>query len=118
MSKEVDPALRQFYKEVGRRIQKIRRGRKMTQELLASRVSLTRTSITNIEAGDQKFLVHTLVDIARILQVPITSLLPEIYETTQDEISAALKDHPSSWKKWVMATVESNRKDGENGSTS
>jgi DNA-binding XRE family transcriptional regulator len=50
--------------------------RPLTQEELAHRVHLKRTSITNIEKGRQKLLVHTLFDIAAALDVPIADLIP------------------------------------------
>ena len=52
-----------------------RRKPKMTQDGLAKMVGLTRTSITNVEKGRQKFLLHTLTDIARVLQVEPASLM-------------------------------------------
>ena len=69
---------RNFYLAVGRRVRKARRARSLTQEVLASLVSLTRTSITNIEKGRQKILLHTLADLAKALQVEYVALLPEI----------------------------------------
>src|SRR5437879_2601330 len=52
-----------FYKQVGEKIRS-RRGKKLSQEALASAVGLTRTSISNIEKGRQRLLLHTLVDVA------------------------------------------------------
>jgi transcriptional regulator with XRE-family HTH domain len=51
--------------------------RRMSQEALADLVSLTRTSITNIEKGRQKLLVHKLLEIAGALGIDVVSLLPE-----------------------------------------
>ena len=59
---------RRFYAAVGQRIAN-RRDRRMTQEVLATRAKLTRTSIINIEKGRQQILLHTLVDIATALNV-------------------------------------------------
>ena len=50
----------------------------LTQEELAHRVHLKRTSITNIEKGRQKLLVHTLFDIADALDIPPTALIPAL----------------------------------------
>jgi DNA-binding XRE family transcriptional regulator len=69
-------ANRKFYAAVGGRIAKARTGR-MTQEALAGRTSLTRTSIINIEKGRQQILVHTLVDIAQALQRCSCATKPE-----------------------------------------
>jgi len=67
---------RGFYVAVGRRIAKARTGR-LTQEALAQKATLTRTSIVNIEKGRQQILLHTVVEIAQALAIPVTDLLPE-----------------------------------------
>lgn len=64
-----------FYAAVGRRIAKARTGR-LTQEALAQKATLTRTAIINIEKGRQQILLHTVVEIAQALAIPITDLLP------------------------------------------
>ncbi len=64
-----------MYREVGARIRKARAGRK--QQQLAIAVGLTRTSITNIEQGRQKILLHTFLAIAAALGVPPAQLLPD-----------------------------------------
>jgi transcriptional regulator with XRE-family HTH domain len=64
-----------FYAAVGRRIAKARIGR-LTQEALAQKATLTRTAIVNIEKGRQQILLHTVVEIAQALAIPITDLLP------------------------------------------
>ena len=64
-----------FYAAVGRRIAKARTGR-LTQEALAQKATLTRTAIVNIEKGRQQILLHTVVEIAQALAIPITDLLP------------------------------------------
>lgn len=66
---------RPFYAAVGRRIAKARTGR-LTQEALAQKATLTRTAIVNIEKGRQQILLHTVVEIAEALAIPVTDLLP------------------------------------------
>ena len=65
-----------FYRQVGEKIH-ARRGKNLSQEALASAVGLTRSSISNIEKGRQKLLLHTLVDISEALNVEVASLLPD-----------------------------------------
>ena len=65
-----------FYEQVGAMIRS-RRGKNLSQEALASAVGLTRTSISNIEKGRQRLLLHTLVDIADALKVDAAHLLPD-----------------------------------------
>lgn len=101
-----------FYKEVGRLVQKSRKARGMTQEILASRIGLTRTSVTNIEQGQQKFLLHTLIDIAQALHIAPASLLPEIYETSEEQINAMLKNHLPDEAEFIRTGLAVKREDG------
>ena len=64
-----------LYREVGLRVREIRIARGITQEALARKVKLTRTSLTNIEKGRQKLLLHTVMNIASALDVPVAELL-------------------------------------------
>jgi DNA-binding XRE family transcriptional regulator len=65
-----------FYCEVGARIREFRRKISMKQDTLAGAVALTRTSLTNIEKGRQRLLLHTFVRIAAELNVEPNALLP------------------------------------------
>lgn len=101
-----------FYEEVGRRVRDARKRRKppLTQEELAERVSLTRTSITNLEKGRQKFLLHTLVDIAAALQVQPASLLPDTGSDGQKQLEEALKHRPKAEKDWIKSALSAVQK--------
>ncbi len=79
-----------FYREVGRRIRRAREARGLTQAQLASGTSLTRTSITNIEKGRQKLLVHTLSDIAFALTVKPSSLVPPLAAASPEDIDVKI----------------------------
>ena len=65
-----------FYKQVGERIRKERTTRKVSQEALAMAVGLKRTSISNIEKGRQRLLLHTFYEIADTLKSKPIDLLP------------------------------------------
>jgi len=94
---------RNFYLAVGRRIAARRDGR-VTQEALALKAKLTRTSIINIEKGRQQILLHTLVDIANALQVSPIELIPEI-----DSIDTLLRDRPQKAVDWIKASTRAKR---------
>lgn len=49
----------------------------MSQEGLAKRVGLSRTSITNIEQGRQQVPLHMIYTFADALGVELTALLPD-----------------------------------------
>ena len=90
---------RQFYAEVGQLIANARNG-KATQELLAKRAGLTRTSIVNIEKGRQQIFLHTLVDVAKVLEVPISKLIPPF-----DKMETLLRDTPQKGVEWIMSST-------------
>ena len=66
----------------------MRLGQNVTQEGLAKLVGLTRTSLTNIEKGRQKILLHTFADLAAALRVAPAELLPP------DKLSPRAKGPP------------------------
>lgn len=68
-------ANQRLYKEIGERIRIRRNELGMTQEYLAQQIGLKRSSLTNIEGGNQRIRVHTLYAIARVLVLNIIDLL-------------------------------------------
>lgn len=68
----------QLYRELGAKIRLFREKKGMTQGELAEGVGLTRTSLTNIEKGRQKILLHTLMDFSEVLAVDAKDLLPSV----------------------------------------
>lgn len=68
----------QLYRLFGSRVRALREGKNVTQEELAKRVDLSRTSITNIEKGRQRVLLHQMVEIANALEAAPTELIPVI----------------------------------------
>lgn len=95
----------EFYRELGRCIREAREKSHLTQEALAVEVSLTRTSVTNIEKGRQQLLVHTLVQISRALNVAPESLLPESQLSTKD-LDDQLKTESPQVQEWIRAVVD------------
>lgn len=73
-----------IYALVGKRIKAYRVAAGITQADLAHSLTLQRTSITNIEAGKQKLLLHQLYKICSALNIEVDVLLPtttELFET-------------------------------------
>lgn len=79
----------QVYKIIGERIRTLRISLNLTQEDLADSLNMRRTSITNCEAGRQRFTIDTLYNIAGILGVSVFDLLPENHPDR--EVSEAFK---------------------------
>jgi len=66
-----------IYKEFGRLLKKSRTAANLTQETLAKRVGLSRTSITNIEKGRQHINLHMLYVLSDSIGVRPSDLLPD-----------------------------------------
>lgn len=94
-----------LYEIVGRRIRDTRKNAKLTQEELAERVHLTRTSVTNIEKGRQKLLLHTLFDLAAAMKVTVAQLMPD-QRDEQPKIEQKLTNGLSAAeKKWIVGEI-------------
>lgn len=67
-----------FYEVLGSNIHGARDRLKMTQAQLGLALvpQSTRASIANIENGKQRVLVHTLVQLARVLETKVEELIP------------------------------------------
>ncbi len=105
------PTLEGIYDYIGGRIRTEREQVDLSQEDLALRIGLTRTSISNIEHGRQKIQIHTLYEIAKVLNVPPISLLPPPENEAEVE-EKYLKRLASSEREWVknILSVKSDRK--------
>jgi DNA-binding XRE family transcriptional regulator len=94
------------YAETGRLIRDSRKAKGISQGRLAASVGLSRTSITNIERGRQKLLLHTLVDIARVLGVEPYSLLPKGGGMSSSIESQLPNDVSPSLRKLISRMVQ------------
>lgn len=65
-----------FYEALGANVCRLRHAANLTQQHLATKVGLTRTSITNIEKGRQPVQVHVLIEIVRALKTSVSDVLP------------------------------------------
>ncbi len=84
-----------LYETLGARLKQLRedqaggkRGR-LTQGELADLVGLERTSITNIENGNQKIPVHVLFRICEQLNVSVSDVLPSMKDVTVNAAAEA-----------------------------
>lgn len=95
-----------IYAEVGARVSNLRNRRGLTQEELGDAVSLTRTSITNIERGRQKVLLHTLLQLAQALDVSVNDLLPDCSKDgNPDSLKSTLRTvHPDE-RRWIEGAL-------------
>lgn len=83
-------AFRELYTNLGANIAKARQQRGITQAQLAAAVGLTRPSVTNLEAGNQRTPLHIVLAIAQSLDVPFADLvegdLPELAQPLPPDV--------------------------------
>lgn len=102
-----------LYIEFGRLVREHRRRLQLTQVELGRRIGLTRTSITNIESGRQKVLLHQVFLIAKSLGVTADALLPSERDRSLAHLEEKLPtDLTGSEREWVRRVVASGGKDG------
>ncbi len=86
-----------FYRQFGRILAAARNKKKMSQEVLARELGLSRTSITNIEKGRQPVQLHTLYHISKLLAVELKDLLPAPQLVQRPESSQDVNVSRTDW---------------------
>ena len=111
MRKARSEATREFYLALGKKISEVRQRQNMTQEALASDISLSRTSVVNIERGKQQLLLHTLVQIAQALRADPRAFLPDFVPVGKS-LHKAISSFVSNRKgrAWIENSVKSAMK--------
>lgn len=98
-----------MYAEFGKLVRRHRVRLNLTQDQLADRVGLSRTSITNIEKGRQKVLIHHLIHLAESLQVSPEALLPpvgmpQISPEIEQRLDRDLRDNEKDWVRRIVGS--------------
>jgi transcriptional regulator with XRE-family HTH domain len=73
-----------LYKQFGTQLRDLRKAAGLTQDQVAERVELKRTSITNIERGRQHIALHQLYLLANAVGKAPSDLLPETEPVLQE----------------------------------
>ena len=99
-----------LYRRFGELVRVYRHAARLTQEEVAKRVGLSRTSITNIEKGRQKVLLHQFYDLAAAINTTPARLLPELLRTDRSsEIERKLREGKGSTDDvldWMRRVIE------------
>lgn len=88
---------RAFYAAFGCMLARARRKGRISQEVLADALGLSRTSVTNIEKGRQPVQLYSLYLIARLLRVDVKELLPSASVFESPEGAKGLSVSRSEW---------------------
>ncbi len=94
-----------FYEALGENVSRLRQAANLTQQHLATKVGLTRTSITNIEKGRQPVQAHVLMALARALKTSVTELLPKAPENDADNpvLPGNLDEDTRAWVSKILS---------------
>ncbi|MFD6073739.1 helix-turn-helix transcriptional regulator [Amycolatopsis lurida] len=95
-----------FYAVVGSKIKETRTREKVTQTELAKTLGLTRSSVANIEAGRQRVQLHGLAQIALILKVDISDLVPMPYDDQNSLVTIpGIDEQPAETADFLSAVA-------------
>lgn len=95
-----------FYAEVGARIRAARDKAGITQAALARALGVkSRTSVTNIELGRQPIYLHLLVKVAAVLNVAISTLIPEPAPPGKVNFPRKVRALDSAKQEWVERVI-------------
>lgn len=91
-----------FYIYIGRKITEARKKAGFKQEVFASLMELSRSSIVNIEKGRQHPSIHLLMDMSSKLKVKFNDLIPQTVQS--EDIDAELKKEINKLSKDAKGT--------------
>lgn len=95
-----------LYQFIGKRLQRKRASLGMTQAELAEQIKLSRTSIANIEAGNQNTPLHVIYELCSLLQLKPAELFPSLEEITSPiEVADAIADEMAGFGSEKAAQV-------------
>lgn len=95
-----------FYTAFGRMLSEMRRKKRISQEMLADELGLSRTSITNIEKGRQPVQLYALYVIARLLGTDVKELLPSAATFERPERAKGLNVSRSEWLQTMNVQLD------------
>lgn len=103
-----------LYKIIGENIRVQREQLGLTQEDVANHLTLTRTSVTNLESGNQFTPLDIIIDIAEVLGIDdYRDLLPSIREVNESYFMALLSklDVSDNDQHKIMKIISENKKE-------
>ncbi|OMP31907.1 helix-turn-helix transcriptional regulator [Mangrovimonas sp. DI 80] len=100
-----------LYRTIGMNIKRIRKENKLGQQGLADKISLSRSSLSNIETGTYQPSIITIYEIAEALNCKLNQLLPSIerfkvYENIEDEFKEAYNNIPQEVSPKAFKFIE------------
>ena len=81
-----------LYDSLGIRIKEAREHANYKQTHFAALLRISRASLVNIEHGRQRAPLHILYEVARLLDISLSELLPDINEILQTAVPKQIED--------------------------
>lgn len=81
--------VQRLYAAIGTRVRDRRKAASLTQSELATAIFVSRTTITNLELGNQQVPIHVLLAIADTLELELSELVPSSAELALPNVSEA-----------------------------
>lgn len=98
------------YEEIGKRIRKYRKLKKLSQEQLAEKINISTTHMSHIETGSTKLSLQVLVDLATILEVNTDDLIFEKKgESTNKKINDILSECDEKQIEFIENILKSTK---------
>ena len=94
--------------KVGERIRYYRQKAGLTQEALAEQVGLTQKHISRIEVGYHNSLFNTIMEIAKVLNVPIDALTENVYENSNSALINTIISEISDMERSHLEMLKDN----------
>lgn len=95
-----------LYIELGKKIKTLRKENNVTQAELAKALNLQRTSVTNIEAGNQSAPLHIYYQICSYFKENLIDFIPANFSTTNKiEVDFITKENQVSERSPKLAEV-------------
>lgn len=95
---------------IGRNIRKYRLKRSMSQEKLAEETDLSKNFISQVELGNKKLSLESLIKISNALNISSDLILSDVinvsYIAKTSELNDKIKDLSIEEQKFVYATVD------------
>ena len=110
----------QIYKDFGRLFKMHRNTAGYTQDEIATKVGLVRTSITNIEQGRQHVSLQMIYQLANAVGVAPQELLPNVPLTTKNDslertlLITPIDDDIKEWVRKIVSNTEETNDETKN----
>ena len=81
-----------LYNVIGKRIRVEREKEGYKQTEFAQLLQISRASLVNIEQGRQRAPLHIIYEVARLLKIGVSDLLPNVNEIAAQDVNKELKE--------------------------